>query len=156
MSTADIPQTGGKTEQINRVIGDFLRSVRVYTPTRWSLMLPVVDFALNNAVNASAGFNTFYVNGLTHPCVSLTLPLRLVPGGKEMTDLLAETSPATVSIRVSEFLATRLSILSHVRDALADSQDKQKNNMMLNAEVVLNVVRSKTKFYSRLKAHLHM
>ncbi|POM60517.1 Pol protein [Phytophthora palmivora] len=36
-------------------------------------MLPVVEFAMNNAVHASTGFIPFYVNGLTHPRVPLTL-----------------------------------------------------------------------------------
>ena len=76
MSTADHPQTDGQTEQVNRVIGDILRSVCRHTPKRWSSMLPVVEFALNKSVHACTGFTPFYVNGLTHPRVSLTLPLR--------------------------------------------------------------------------------
>ena len=43
-----------------------------------------------------------------------------------MADRLADISPATVHKQVSEFLATRLNVLRHVRDALTDSQDKQK------------------------------
>ena len=39
-------------------------------------MLPVVEFAMNNAVHTSTGYSPFYVNGLTHPRVPLTLPLR--------------------------------------------------------------------------------
>ena len=44
-----------------------------------------------------------------------------------MADRLADISPATVHKQVSEFLATRLNVLRHVRDALADIQDKQKD-----------------------------
>ena len=127
MSTADHPQTDGQTERINRIIGDILRSVCAETPKRWSSMLPVVEFALNNAVHASTGYTPFYVNGLTHPRVPLTLPLRGSGlGGGGMADRLADISPATVHKQVSEFLATRLNVLRHVRDALADSQDKLK------------------------------
>ena len=43
-----------------------------------------------------------------------------------MADRLADISSATVHKQVSDFLATRLNVLRHVRDALADSQDKQK------------------------------
>ena len=127
MSTADHPQTDGQTERVNHIISDILRSVCAETPKRWSSMLPVVEFALNNAVHASTGYTPFFVNGLTHPRVPLTLPLRGSGlGGGEMADRLADISPATVHKQVSEFLATRLNVLRHVRDALADSQDKQK------------------------------
>ncbi|POM59819.1 Pol protein [Phytophthora palmivora] len=33
----------------------------------------MVEFALNNAVHASTGFTPFYLNGLRHPQVPLTL-----------------------------------------------------------------------------------
>ena len=75
-------------------------------------MPPVVEFALNNAVRASTGFTPFYVNGLIHPRVPLTLPLRGSGlGGRELADRLADVSPNTVYKQVSEFLATRFSVL---------------------------------------------
>ena len=89
-------------------------------------MLPVIDFALNNAVHASTGFTPFYVNSLTHPRISITLPLRGSGlGGGESADKLAEISPTTMQKQVNGFLATRSSVLRHVRDAMAASQDKQ-------------------------------
>jgi hypothetical protein len=39
-------------------------------------MLRLVEFALNNALHASTACSPFYVNGLTHPRVPLTLSLR--------------------------------------------------------------------------------
>ena len=61
-------------------------------------MLPIVAFALNNAVNASNVFTLFYVNGLTHPRVPITLTRRGSEiGGGEMTDQLANTRTATVN-----------------------------------------------------------
>ena len=90
-------------------------------------MHPIVEFALNNAVHASTGYTPFYVNGLTHPRVPLTVPLRGSGlGGGEVADRLSEISPITVQKQVSEFLATRLNVLRHLRDAMADSQDQQK------------------------------
>jgi len=127
MFTADHPQTDGQTERVNRVVEDTLRSICAETPTRWSAMLPLVEFALNNAVHASTGCTPFYVNGLTHPRVPLTLPLRgsgLDGGG--LAERFADVSPLTVRKQVDEFLSTRLSVLRHVRDAMAESQDKQK------------------------------
>ena len=43
-----------------------------------------------------------------------------------MADRLADVSPATVQKQVSAFLTIRLNFLRHVRDAMADSQDKNK------------------------------
>ena len=90
-------------------------------------MLPIIEFALNNAVHASTGFTPFYVNSLTHHRVPLTLPLRGYGlGGGESADKLAEIIPITMQKQVSEFLATRFSVLRRVRDAMADVQNKQK------------------------------
>ena len=67
------------------------------------------------------------MNSLTHPRVPLTLPLRdFELGGGESTDKLAEISPTTMQKQVSDFLATRFSVLRRMRDAMANSQDKQK------------------------------
>ena len=104
MSTSDHQQTDGQTERMNRVIGYILRSACANTPKRWSSILPIVEFALNNAVHASTGLNPFYVNGISHPRVPLTLPLRGSGlGGGKMADRLADISPATVNKQVSEF-----------------------------------------------------
>ena len=85
----------------------------------------VVEFTLNNSVNASTGYTPFYVNGLTHPRVPLTLPRGGSGlGGGELADRLAGVIPASVKRQVSEFLATRLNVLRHVRDVMADSQDR--------------------------------
>jgi transposase InsO family protein len=67
MSTAGHPQTDGQTERVNRVVEDILRSICAETPKRWNAMLPLVEFALDNAVHASTGCTPFYVNGLTQP-----------------------------------------------------------------------------------------
>ncbi|KAL7679894.1 putative ribonuclease H superfamily [Plasmopara halstedii] len=36
-------------------------------------MLPLVEFCINNAVQASTGFTPFYINGLCHPALPLCL-----------------------------------------------------------------------------------
>ncbi|KAG3201713.1 hypothetical protein PC128_g3691 [Phytophthora cactorum] len=127
MSTADHPQTDGQTERVNRVVEDILRSVCAEAPRRWSEVLPLVEFALNNAVHASTAFTPFYVNGLANPRVPLTPPHRgsgLSGGG--IADRLADISPVAVRNQVDDFVCLRLSVLPQVRDAMAESQDLQK------------------------------
>ncbi|KAG3244925.1 hypothetical protein PI124_g10316 [Phytophthora idaei] len=126
-STADHPQTDGQTERVSRVVEDILRSVCAEAPRRWGEMLPLVEFALNNAVHASTGFTPFYVNGLANPRVPLTPPRRgsgLSGGG--IADRLADISPVAVRNQVDDFVSLRLSVLRQVRDAMAESQDLQK------------------------------
>ncbi|GMF28606.1 unnamed protein product [Phytophthora fragariaefolia] len=130
MSTADPPQTDGQTERVNRVVEDVLRSICAETPKRWSAMLPLVEFGLNNAVHASTGFTPFYVNGLSHPRVPLTPPRpgSGLSGGEVFAERLADISPLAVRKQVDTFLSTRRSVLRQVRDAMAETQDKQKEH----------------------------
>ncbi|GMF54598.1 unnamed protein product [Phytophthora fragariaefolia] len=131
MSKADHPQTDGQTESVNRVVEDGLRSICAETTKRWSAMLQLVEFALNNAVHASTGYTPFYVNGLSHPRLPMTPPR---PGSglsgerSSQSDLLISVSPLAVRKQVDTFLSTRLSVLRHVRDAMTESQDKQKEH----------------------------
>ncbi|GMF48984.1 unnamed protein product [Phytophthora fragariaefolia] len=128
MSAADHPQTDGPTELVNRVVEDVLCSICAETPKRWSAMLPLVEFALNNAVHASTGYTPFYVNGLSHSRVPLT-PGSGLSGGEEFAGRLADISPLAVRKQVDAFfLSARLSALSRVGDAMAESQDKQKEH----------------------------
>ena len=63
-------------------------------------------------MHGSTGYIPFYVNGLTHPRVPLTLPRGGAGlGGVEVADRLADVSPALVKRQVGEFLATRLNVL---------------------------------------------
>uniref|UniRef100_H3H6U5 Integrase catalytic domain-containing protein n=1 Tax=Phytophthora ramorum TaxID=164328 RepID=H3H6U5_PHYRM len=90
MSTADHPQTDGQTERVNRVLEDTLRSVYAESPGTWSASLPMVEFALNNAVHAFTGFSPFYLNGLRNPLVPLTLR------GDTVTSVVSEVTPASL------------------------------------------------------------
>ncbi|KAE8962259.1 hypothetical protein PR003_g30853 [Phytophthora rubi] len=129
MSTADHPQTGGLTERVNRVLEDIRRSVCAAEPTKWSTLLPQVEFALNNAVHSSTGFTPFYVNGLRHPRTPLTLPPASNLGGGEAN---AEDPRSLKGLRTSvkrnllSFIGTGEAVRQRVRDAMAAAQDTQK------------------------------
>ncbi|KAE9160890.1 hypothetical protein PF004_g31016 [Phytophthora fragariae] len=129
MSTADHPQTDGQTERVNRVLEDILRSVCAAEPTKWSTLLPQVEFALNNAVHSSTGFTPFYVNGLRHPRTPLTLPPASNLGGGEAN---AEDPRGLKGLRTSvkrnllSFIETGEAVRQRVRDAMAAAQDTQK------------------------------
>ncbi|KAE8875272.1 hypothetical protein PF003_g40603 [Phytophthora fragariae] len=129
MSTADHPQTDGQTERVNRVLEDILRSVCAAEPTKWSTLLPQVEFALNNAVHSSTGFTPFYVNGLRHPRTPLTLPPASSLGGGEAN---AEDPRGLKGLRTSvkrnllSFIETGEAVRRRIRDAMAAARDIQK------------------------------
>ncbi|POM69955.1 Pol protein [Phytophthora palmivora] len=101
-STADHPQTHGQTEPANSMLKDTLRSICAEAPRSWSDQLPMVEFALNNAVHASTGFNPFYLNGLQHPQAPLTLR-----GGTDASIVSGEEAQKAFPPR-SQILSQRL------------------------------------------------
>ncbi|OWZ19576.1 Pol Polyprotein [Phytophthora megakarya] len=126
MSTADHPQIDGQTVRVNRVVENMFRSTCAETLKRWSAVLSLVEFALNNAVHPSTGFTPFYPNSMRHPRVPVAPSGREygLDGGK--ADWLEDISPTALRKQVDDFLSTRLSVLRHVRDVMAESQDVQK------------------------------
>uniref|UniRef100_A0AAV1U9I1 Integrase catalytic domain-containing protein n=1 Tax=Peronospora matthiolae TaxID=2874970 RepID=A0AAV1U9I1_9STRA len=74
MSTAAHSETDGQTERVNRVLEDVLRSYAT-SFTSWSLFLPLAEFAINNAIDASTGLTPFFVSTARHPRVPALLAL---------------------------------------------------------------------------------
>jgi Integrase zinc binding domain/Chromo (CHRromatin Organisation MOdifier) domain len=116
MSTARHPETDGQTERVNRVVEDVLRSFCAKFPRTWGSLLPLVEFAINNAVHQSTGYTPFFVNSLRHPRVPTTVSVS--------TD--ASTGQRRLLEQVGLFLDQRLAVLKHVQDTMAKSQDLQK------------------------------
>ncbi|GMF57092.1 unnamed protein product [Phytophthora fragariaefolia] len=146
MSTADHPQTDGQTERVNRVLEDTLRSVCEEAPRTWSDMLPMVEFALNNAVHASTGFTPFYLNGLRHPQVPLILrrgTQSSCPSGggarKELSSQVSDVRLVSLRKLLSTFVDNRLNVTSRVRGAMAQAQDRHKAYSDRNGRGNLNV-----------------
>ena len=69
MSTAYHPQTDGQTERVNRVVEDYIRHYVDNTQSNWKELLPMAEFAFNNATHDSTGFSPFYLNYGFHPRV---------------------------------------------------------------------------------------
>ena len=90
MSTEDHPQIDGRTQFVNRVAEDIIRSVCADTPNLWISLLPVVKFTLNDSVRGSTDYALFDMNVLTHPRVPLALNTRSFRAswGRLLMDLL--------------------------------------------------------------------
>jgi hypothetical protein len=55
------PQTDGKTEVVNRILGDILRSLVTEHHNSWDNVLPQAEFAYNDSVNRSTGKSPFEI-----------------------------------------------------------------------------------------------
>ncbi|POM61719.1 Pol protein [Phytophthora palmivora] len=98
----------------------------------------MVEFTLNNAVHASTGFTPFYLNGLRHPQVPLTLRggtvASIVSGGeaqKAFSSLVLDIEPEPLQRQLPSFIDDRRTLTSRVRDAMASAQDKQKKSELV-------------------------
>lgn len=72
MSTAFHPQTDGLTERENRTVIQTLSCILRDLGGDWEDHLTSVEFAMNNAVNASTGVSPFYMTLGRHPRTPLT------------------------------------------------------------------------------------
>jgi hypothetical protein len=108
-STAFHPQTDGQTERMNRVLEEMLRHYISPTCDDWDEHLFAVEFAVNNAVNASTGVSPFYMMYGEHPHVPISVELRT----------------ADRSADADEFITRITSIVAGARQALLDAQARQ-------------------------------
>ena len=70
LSTAFYLQTDGKTERQNSTMEAYLRAFVNFEQNDWARLLPMTEFAYNNAKNASTGFTPFELNYGYHPRIS--------------------------------------------------------------------------------------
>ena len=67
LPTAFYPQMDCQTERQNRTMEAYLRAFVNFEQNDWAKLLPMAEFAYNNAKNASTGFTPFKLNCGYHP-----------------------------------------------------------------------------------------
>jgi hypothetical protein len=72
-STAYHPESDGQTERVNQTLEQYLRIYCDFHQDDWSQLLPLAEFAYNNAKNSSTQMSPFYANYGYHPRASLTV-----------------------------------------------------------------------------------
>ncbi len=70
LSTAFHPQTDGQTKRENSTMEVYLRAFVNWEQDDWARLLPMTEFAYNNAKNTSTGHNPFKLNCSYHSRVS--------------------------------------------------------------------------------------
>jgi RNase H-like domain found in reverse transcriptase/Reverse transcriptase (RNA-dependent DNA polymerase)/Integrase zinc binding domain/Chromo (CHRromatin Organisation MOdifier) domain/Integrase core domain/Retroviral aspartyl protease len=71
-STAYHPQTDGQSERVNQVLEQYLRQAVTFQQDDWIKLLPLAEFAYNNAEHTSTGMSPFFANYGYNPTVAIT------------------------------------------------------------------------------------
>src|SRR5260370_1353905 len=71
------PEGDGQTERLNQVLEQYLRVYTNYQQDDWSSLLPLAEFAYNNAMNETTGVSLFFANNGYHPSLVLELNLQV-------------------------------------------------------------------------------
>ena len=90
------PEGDGQTERANQTLEQYLRIYCNYQQDNWSELLPLAEFAYNNAPSATTGVSPFFANKGYHPNFS-------VHSGRDLTSSAAE-SYVTDLDQLHEFL----------------------------------------------------
>ncbi|KAG7669117.1 hypothetical protein KSW81_007282 [Nannochloris sp. 'desiccata'] len=112
LSTAYHPQTDGQSEITVRIVIDLLRTLH-YQYKNWVKILPAVEFAINNSVNASTGKTPFFL------CYGEEVP---TPASINL-QFLARNNPNQPSVDFAE--RTQVAVQQAQR-ALVKAQQRQK------------------------------
>ncbi len=90
LSTAFHPQIDGRTKRQNSIIEAYLRAFVNWEQDNWARLLPIAEFAYNNAKNASSGHTPFELNCGYNPRVSFKEDVDLRSKSRSANELAEE------------------------------------------------------------------
>ena len=100
------PEGDGQTERMNQTLEQYLRTYCNYQQDNWSDLLPLAEFAYNNAPNATTGVTPFFANKGYHPNLS-------VHPERDLT-----------SVRAQEYSVNLASLHEFLRDEMRLAQER--------------------------------
>src|SRR5258708_15324066 len=104
------PEGDGQTEHANQVLEQYLQVYMNYQQDDWVTLLPMAEFAYNNATNVTTGVSPFFANKGYHP---------------EFTaDLQVETSSA----KVQAFVVDLECVQVELKENIAQAQERYWKN----------------------------
>jgi hypothetical protein len=65
------PESDGQTERANQTLEQYLWIYCNYQQDNWSKLLPLAEFAYNNAPSTTTGVSPFFTNKEYHPNISI-------------------------------------------------------------------------------------
>ena len=145
LSTAFHPQTDGQTERQNSTMEAYLRAFVNFEQNDWARLLPMAEFAYNNAKNASTGHTPFELNCGYHPRMSYEEDINPRSKSKSADDLSSELRDLMTVCREN---------LQHAQDLQKQAHDKitKPRSYAPGDKVWLNSKYIKTKRNRKLEA----
>jgi hypothetical protein len=107
LSTAYHPQTDGQTERVNQTLEQYIRTYSNYQQSDWVKLLPLAEFAYNNAANVSTKASPFLANYGFHPKTDVL----------QLRNIADDTPDRTISL-IEQF--------AKMKDNIAMAQTMQK------------------------------
>jgi len=92
-TTAHMPNSNGKVEHVNAVLGDILRSMCTFAGKEWERNLILAEFAMTSSKCSATGLTPSFVNLAREPQVPANLgkPSLDVPAAEELADAMIAT-----------------------------------------------------------------
>ena len=143
--TAFHPQTDGQTKWQNSTIEAYLQAFVNFKQNDWARLLPMAEFAYNNAKNASSGHTPFELNCGYHPRMSYEEDVEPRSKSKSADELSAELRELMIVCREN---------LHHAQELQKRAHDKgvKPRSYAPGDKVWLNSKYIKTKQNRKLKA----
>ena len=93
MSSAYHPQTNGQTERTNQTLEQYIRCFTTFVQDDWVALLPLAEFAFNNASHSVTGQSPFFANYGFHPVfLPNIIPESPVPAEQNTVDFLGRNN----------------------------------------------------------------
>ena len=129
MSMAYHPQTDGQTERTNRTLEQMLRNYTNYRQDNWDTLLPLIEFAYNDHVNASTKKTPFEANYGYHPNKpSAQFHMSKVPAADDMY-----TRIRNITFEITDHLAE-----AQIRQATNADESRQQETFNVGDYVLVN------------------
>ena len=145
LSTAFYSQTDGQTKRQNSTIKGYLQAFINFEQNDWAKLLPIAEFAYNNAKNASTGYTPFELNCGYHPRMSYKEDVNSRSQSKSADELLAELRKLMIVCQKNLYHAQKLQKRAHNKGVKPQSYSPSKK-VWLNSKYI------KTKRNRKLEA----
>ena len=146
LSTAFHPQTDGQTERTNQVVEDYLRHYIDAAQTNWEELLPMAEFAYNNAFHTATQTTPFLLNYGIEPLTPLSL---LSDSQRQKRQEMMQATPAAFSFteRMQKALQVAKKWLEAAQQRDKRVADRKRRNVEYNIgdNVLLSSVNLKLK-----------
>ena len=145
LSTAFHPQTDGQTKHQNSTMEVYLQAFVNFKQNNWARLLPMAEFAYNNAKNASTGHTPFKLNCGYHPQMSYE---------EKVDPCFKSKSADELSAELKELMIVCQKNLHHAQELQKQAHDKgvKPRSYASVDKVWLNSKYIKTKQNQKLEA----